>query len=85
MRGDVGAEGRAAEIVERRAERARRGRRDQHGSSAASDALAVGLAERDQPHAGRDQVGGDRMQESAAAPASSAMPWPAHATPTATG
>ena len=33
------------------------------GSSAAKHALAVGLAERDEPHAGGDPVGGERLQK----------------------
>ena len=61
MRGDVGAERRAADIVERGRERALRGGGDDR-LERRQHALAVGLAERDQPHAGRDPVGGDGMQ-----------------------
>ena len=73
----------AADVVERRGQRPLRGRLDDR-LQRGEHALAVGLAERDEPHAGRNQIGGDRMQKACSA-GSSAMPWPAAATPTATG
>src|SRR6266571_4174537 len=48
--GEIGAERGAADLVERRRHRALGGARD-HGLQRGEHALAVGLAERDQPHA----------------------------------
>ena len=59
--GEVGAERRAADVVERRGERARRGRRDDR-LERGEHALPVGLAERNEPHAGGDQIGGHGVQ-----------------------
>ena len=51
-----------ADVVERAAS-ARCGGGGDHRLQRGQHALAVGLAERDQPHAGRDPVGGDGLQE----------------------
>ena len=59
---EVGAEGRGAEIVERSGQRAPRGGGD-GGFERREHALAIGLAERHQPHAGRHPVGGERLEE----------------------
>ena len=48
------------------------------------DALAVGLAERDQPHAGRDDIGGEACRKSVAVGKSGSAMRRA-AWPTATG
>ena len=52
----IGAQRRAADIVERRDERALRGRLD-HRLERGEHALAVALAERDEAHAGRNEIG----------------------------
>ena len=80
--GDVGAE-RGAADRRARGERALGGGGDdrlQRGEYA----LAVGLAERDQPHAGGDPVGVDRVQKRRA-PLERECRGPRKATPTATG
>ena len=59
--GEVGAKRGAADLVERRDQRALRGCGDDR-LERRQHALAVGLAERNEPHAGRNQVGGERMQ-----------------------
>ena len=60
--GEVGAERRAADLVERRRLSARAAVAATTGSSAASSALTIGLAERNEPHAGRNQVRRHGMQ-----------------------
>ncbi len=52
----------AADLVERRHQRACSGRGDIF-LKRRKDALAIGLAERDEPHAGGDPVGRQRVQE----------------------
>ena len=47
-------------------------------------ALAVGLPERNEPHAGGDEIREPAPADRHAAPASSGMPWPAPVMPTAT-
>ena len=59
--GDIGAEGGGADVVELRLQRARSGRSDDR-LERGQHALALRLAERDQPHAGGDPIGGDRLQ-----------------------
>ena len=80
--GDVGAERRAADLVERAAHAL--GTCGEDRLERGEHALAVGLPERNEPHAGRHEIGRDRLQKGVSA-GSSAMPWPAAATPTATG
>src|SRR6185503_2360163 len=53
--GDIGAECCAADLIQRRCQRARGGCRDE-GLERGEQALPVGLAERNEPHTGRDQV-----------------------------
>src|SRR5205814_2285571 len=50
------------EAVERHGKRSRGGRCDDRLESR-EHALTIGLAERDEPHAGRDETGGEAMQE----------------------
>src|SRR5205814_3903092 len=59
---DIGAERRTADAVERHGKRSRGGRCDDRLESR-EHALTIGLAERDEPHAGRDETGGEAMQE----------------------
>ena len=59
--GQIGAEGGGADIVERRGKRALRGGGD-GGLERGDDAQALRLAKRDEPHAGRHPVGGERLK-----------------------
>src|SRR5262249_62322065 len=59
--GGCGGEGGAAASVGGGGGRAR-GRRRPHRFERREHALAVGLAERDEPHAGRNEVGGQRVE-----------------------
>ena len=83
---------RGAATRDRTGRRSRRGRRGSQRCAEApqaagrlrherrGDALAVGLAERPEPHRGRDQVGERRRAGTPAGPARSGMSWPAAAT-----
>ena len=62
--GEVGTERSAAEVVKRRDQSAVAGcMADILAGS--EQALPIGLAERDEPHAGRNQIGDDGMEVSA--------------------
>ena len=61
--GDVGTQRAGADFVKRRRQRSRRGGADT-GFECGERALAIGLAERNKPHAGGNPVGRERVQKS---------------------
>ncbi len=60
--GEIGAEGRTAQIIERRAEGFLGCGKD-NAFERSKHALAIGLPQRNQPHPGRDPVRRQRMQK----------------------
>ena len=81
--GQIPGSGGFAHVSEGGGQRALR-TRCHHRFERGEHALAVALPERHEANAGRNKIGGDRVQEGAQRWLER-MPWPAAATPTATG